>query len=137
MLVLLLAFYLTRSPSSEAAPLPTIETLDSSSIQDPTSFRTLSNIIWSCLATIFACTWASLHPNIPRSPRKEDEATFMRSMRFKLYNFVSNQLVLFIVALLAPEYILAWAIRQWFMAGKIAKKGRLFMCGLYPLSNQW
>lgn len=27
--------------------------------------RTIWNIIWSCLATLFACTWLALHLNIP------------------------------------------------------------------------
>ena len=29
--------------------------------------RTLSAIIYSCLVTIFACTWLSFHPDIPNS----------------------------------------------------------------------
>jgi len=28
--------------------------------------RTLASIIYSCLATIFACTWGSYHPDIPK-----------------------------------------------------------------------
>ena len=38
-----------------------------------------------------------------------------------LRSLISHQLPLFICALLVPEYILAWAIRQRLVAGQIAK----------------
>ncbi|OAX39393.1 hypothetical protein K503DRAFT_799686 [Rhizopogon vinicolor AM-OR11-026] len=37
-------------------------------VSDPPSSnttRTLSDIIWNCVATLFACTWTAIHPNIP------------------------------------------------------------------------
>ncbi|KAJ7219854.1 hypothetical protein C8J57DRAFT_1095103 [Mycena rebaudengoi] len=27
--------------------------------------RKLFDIVWGCLVTIFACTWVSVHPNVP------------------------------------------------------------------------
>ncbi|KAJ3560766.1 hypothetical protein NP233_g10620 [Leucocoprinus birnbaumii] len=38
---------------------------------NPAGYRTMQQIILSCLATIFACTWVSLHPNVP-DPRNSD-----------------------------------------------------------------
>ncbi len=31
-------------------------------VQDP---RTVLSILWGCIATIFACTWLAVHPNVP------------------------------------------------------------------------
>ncbi|KAG6909623.1 hypothetical protein DXG01_016405 [Tephrocybe rancida] len=68
--------------------------------------RTLSGIAWSCLTTIFACTWIAIHPNIP----KAGERPIVR--RFKT----------FILALIAPELMVAWASRQWFSSRQLARK---------------
>ncbi|KAF5375800.1 hypothetical protein D9757_011199 [Collybiopsis confluens] len=32
---------------------------------DPDSTRTALGILWSCLSVLFACTWVSVHPNVP------------------------------------------------------------------------
>jgi len=39
---------------------------DSPACNDIHNCRTLASIIYSCLATIFACTWGSYHPDIPK-----------------------------------------------------------------------
>jgi hypothetical protein len=44
-----------------------------------------------------------------------------------LRDFAKNKLPLFLCALLAPEYILAWAIRQYLSAGEIKQKGRFLL----------
>ena len=31
----------------------------------PHRLRTRFNIIWTCVSTIFICTWVAIHPNIP------------------------------------------------------------------------
>ncbi|KAJ7030792.1 hypothetical protein C8F04DRAFT_1112503 [Mycena alexandri] len=46
---------------------------------------------------------------------------FGQRLREALRTFVSNRLSLFVIALLVPEYILAWAIRQYLQARQIAK----------------
>ncbi len=61
--------------------------------------RSKSDIVTSCLATIFACTWTAMHPNIP-SPADSP------------WNIFKRRLVTTIYALLAPEFITVWAIRQ-------------------------
>ena len=63
--------------------------------------RTQSDIIWSCVATLFICTWVTIHPNIP--PRNEGSIVFL--------------------TLVVPELMLIWAYRQWALATDI---GELF-----------
>jgi hypothetical protein len=62
--------------------------------------RSSLSIIWSCIATIFACTWIAVHPNVPSL----DDLYWRKLMRHAR---------IFIVALLAPEFIVTWAIHQW------------------------
>ncbi|KZP34003.1 hypothetical protein FIBSPDRAFT_943080 [Athelia psychrophila] len=65
--------------------------------------RSLVSIITSCLATIFACVWSAVYPNVP-GPKQ---------------SWISRQLESFkiiIVTLLVPEWVLAWALRQFLQA---------------------
>ncbi|KZP19165.1 hypothetical protein FIBSPDRAFT_744422, partial [Athelia psychrophila] len=61
--------------------------------------RTLFSIITSCLTTIFACVWVSVHPNVP-GPRQS-----WTSKQFESFKIV-------VLMLLVPEWVLAWSIRQ-------------------------
>ncbi|KAF9444312.1 hypothetical protein P691DRAFT_837753 [Macrolepiota fuliginosa MF-IS2] len=70
--------------------------------------RTPQNIIWSCLATIFACVWVAVHPNIP-NPRESQWRQFWRRVSTMLY------------AVIAPELVTLWAIRQRSAAGRIKR----------------
>jgi len=70
--------------------------------------RTLLSIIWSCLVTIFACIWVAVHRNIP-GPRQ-------RWITIRL-----EWLKIVVVTLLAPEWILAWAVRQFLQACEVAE----------------
>lgn len=111
--------------------------------------RTVWNIIWSCLITIFACIWVAIHPNIPRPklpyrpasfegpiPRKWSRAwihlqawtlrrfvadIFQRQLP-KLLGSLGEKLFIALLALLAPEFIFVWALRQWLRARSIAKE---------------
>jgi len=76
---------------------------------------TIWNIIWSCLVTLFACTWLAVHPNIP-SP--DDSWVVIAFRRLKIM----------VLALIVPEFIIVWAIRQRLVGRKIAKdlQGVLF-----------
>ncbi|KAF8175521.1 hypothetical protein K438DRAFT_1908813 [Mycena galopus ATCC 62051] len=47
--------------------------------------------------------------------------SLMQRLRHTLWQFLSNRLLLFVIALLVPEYILAWAIRQYLEARRIAQ----------------
>jgi len=73
----------------------------------PPQFRTLANILWSCLLTIFACTWTSIHPNIWPCAKPWD--------RFRY------RIALFILNVLMPETMVQWSISQWFAARKLAQ----------------
>ena len=110
-------YYLIQgiSGSIDANSIPSLDLLSSKSTccTDLTHCRTVWNIIWSCLTTIFSCTWVAIHPNIP-CPRKQNPVV----------SFAEHRLPLFVCALLVPEYILAWAIRQFWSARKLAKNDR-------------
>ena len=73
-------------------------------------WRTLLNIVWNCIFTIFLCTYVSLHPNVP-GPNEGFVAVTLRRLK------------VMVMALLAPEFNTLWAIRQWF-AARAAKKER-------------
>jgi len=70
--------------------------------------RSTASIIWSCLATIFACIWISIHPNIPFP-----NSTWLETLH--------SRLLLTFYTLFVPEAILYWALRQWDGAQIIAE----------------
>ncbi|KDR77183.1 hypothetical protein GALMADRAFT_66531 [Galerina marginata CBS 339.88] len=75
----------------------------------PDQQRSLWDILWSCLATIFACTWVSVHPNIPPSGEKWWKTALRR-------------LELMFWAVIAPELIILWAMKQFFGARAMVKE---------------
>lgn len=68
------------------------------------------SIIWSCLATIFICTWSVLHMNVP--PRGPDD---WKDEVKRVYTKVSQTLL----AGVAPEYILAEAFYSDFHSRRL------------------
>lgn len=70
---------------------------------DITHCRTIWKIIWSCFGTIFAMTWIAIHCNVP-DPRTS-------ALRVTLHRVAITAF-----ALLVPEFIVWWAVRQWLMA---------------------
>ena len=78
--------------------------------------RSITDILWSCFATIFACTWLSVHPNIPSSDEKP-------------WRIALRRLELMFWSLIWPEMIICWACRQWFAARSLRDKygGALFL----------
>ena len=71
--------------------------------------RTIPGIVYSCLATIFACTWVAVHPNVPSPKAKWLHAVLLR-------------VAVTVCALLVPEYVVAWSIRQWLVATHIGRE---------------
>jgi hypothetical protein len=71
--------------------------------------RSIYNILWSCLSTIFACTWITVHPNIP-APGDSQWAVLRRRLAIMGY------------FLLTPEFVIYWAARQHFDARYLTKK---------------
>ncbi|TDL15019.1 hypothetical protein BD410DRAFT_856986 [Rickenella mellea] len=80
-----------------------------STCSDTVNGRTVSDIVWSCLTTIFLCTWVAIHPNIP--------APYESSLEIGL-----RRLGIVIMALIAPEIIILLAMRQWIASRRLAKE---------------
>ncbi|KAJ7811848.1 hypothetical protein B0H13DRAFT_2472195 [Mycena leptocephala] len=99
------------SRNGSAAPVP--HTLNNrswpDSCDDINNCRKLFDIIWGCLATIFACTWVSVHPNVP-APNQSRLALFWRRLK------------MMIIAIIAPEIMVGFAARQFFAARLLSKE---------------
>ena len=116
MLLVLTLVYLFHGLQSRAAPLTSIleasssnsTILSTSACICPADQRTIWNILWSCLATIFACSWVSIHPNIPAS-NESSRRIFLRRLELMFW------------AVIAPETIIFWALRQWIGARHLEK----------------
>ncbi|KDR83302.1 hypothetical protein GALMADRAFT_46618, partial [Galerina marginata CBS 339.88] len=69
--------------------------------------RTKWDILWSCLVTNFACSWVSVHPNIPDA---------------LLWNKAFRHLKLLFWSIISPELVIFWAAKQWLGAREPAKE---------------
>ncbi|KAJ7364220.1 hypothetical protein DFH08DRAFT_949834 [Mycena albidolilacea] len=114
MLLLYLFVHLLRSKAGSAAPVSnSSESLAlTDACDDINNFRKLFDIVWGCLATIFACTWVSVHPNVP-PPRQSRLALLWRRLKMML------------IAVLAPEVIVAFAARQFFFARNLSEEYKI------------
>ncbi|KIM24398.1 hypothetical protein M408DRAFT_75968 [Serendipita vermifera MAFF 305830] len=123
MLILLLAYSILQTGQSEAGPIPaSIELRDVASYDGQNSQRSLANVVWSCLSTILLCTWVAVHPNVHFRAEKHNQGWFKKWLWDPLHEAFTYKLPLFLWALLVPEYILAWAVRQYLQAGVISKQ---------------
>ncbi|KAJ7366323.1 hypothetical protein DFH08DRAFT_929247 [Mycena albidolilacea] len=84
----------------EPIPIPSDPDVDS---------RSLFNILSGCLVTVFACTWVSVHPNVPGPNQGQLALTWRR-------------LGLMLAAVIAPELIAGFAARQFLDARWFSKK---------------
>ncbi|KAG2069409.1 hypothetical protein BDR04DRAFT_690918 [Suillus decipiens] len=71
--------------------------------------RTMASIVSSSVLTLFACIYSAVHPNIP-SP-KDSPLVILR-----------RRLGIIIMALIAPELIVTWAMRQWISAYRVTRQ---------------
>lgn len=71
--------------------------------------RSAIGIAWSCFATIFACTWSTVHPNIPH-PLASDWQIWRHRAHLMFWGLV------------APELIVLWAIKQWMGSRFLARE---------------
>ncbi|KAF7369971.1 hypothetical protein MSAN_00627000 [Mycena sanguinolenta] len=110
MLLILLAVHLL-SRDSIAAPLrhPHDARATTDSCDDINNCRTLFSVVWGCLATIFACTWVSVHPNVP-PPDQSSLQLFWRRLKMML------------IAMIAPEIMVGFAARQYFGSRELANE---------------
>ena len=134
MLLVLTLIHLFHGCQSHAAPQALTSILEESSRNStvstvtiitpgcicPADQRTIWDILWSCLATIFACSWVSIHPNIP-APNESSWRIFFRRLELMFW------------AVVFPEMIITWALRQWLGARRLEKfyKGNQ-MYPIYP-----
>ena len=107
MLTAFLLVFLCRRYGTSAAPIsepgPPVHDVPIFIRDDSTDAdagRTVWDILWSCLATTFAVTWVSVHPNVPWL----EETSWM---------ILKRRVFLMVLALLAPEVMIMWAFKQW------------------------
>ncbi|KAJ7105964.1 hypothetical protein C8R44DRAFT_886405 [Mycena epipterygia] len=109
MLLLLLLLHM----SSKNPSLTQGHTLESrvpiNSCDDINSCRRLFDIIWGCVTTIFACTWVSVHPNLP-PPNQGQLRRFWQRLKMML------------IAVIAPELMVGFAARQLGAARRFSKE---------------
>jgi hypothetical protein len=111
-MIILLAIYAAARASPVGVPSVPFVSLShhqASSCDDPEGGRSLGDIIRSCVLTILLCTWVSVHPNIPSPDEKWPRIALRR-------------VGLMLAALVVPEAIIAWAIRQRQVAVRLAEK---------------
>ncbi|KAJ7442372.1 hypothetical protein B0H11DRAFT_1826687 [Mycena galericulata] len=81
----------------------------SSACEDLSNCRTFFDIVWGCLTTIFACTWVSVHPNVPAPGQS-------------WLKLLSRRVGMMLLAIIAPELIVFFAARQFFFARAFSKR---------------
>ena len=107
MLIVFLLIFFFRRYGTNAAPFGVPDStanggplFASDDSPDANAGRSVLGILWSCLATTFAVTWVSVHPNVPFL----EEAGYMALKR---------KTFLMVLSLLAPEVMIMWAFKQW------------------------
>ncbi|KAI0062783.1 hypothetical protein BV25DRAFT_1991323 [Artomyces pyxidatus] len=78
--------------------------------------RTLYTIVWSSLVTILACVWTAVHRNLPRPAKSGDQWLWHVVVR------VLEAVKIVGLTLLVPEWVLAWAARQFLNARAVGKQ---------------
>lgn len=131
-------------PTATPSPILNVATASDSSTNvcnDINNCRTLVGIVSSCLATIFACVWIAVHPNIPGPERAPlsvdlDGRTFCSApldwfvrifpQKWLLVRTAlavcEKSLKIMVIAIMVPEFILAWAMVQRLGASRLAEK---------------
>ncbi|KAJ6565577.1 hypothetical protein DFH09DRAFT_1473741 [Mycena vulgaris] len=71
--------------------------------------RRMFDIVWGCLTTIFACTWVSVHPNVP----PPDQSWLAH---------LWQRLQMMLITVIAPELMVGFAARQLFVAWRFSRK---------------
>lgn len=106
----LLLYILYLSRAIQAAPTTKLTTTsDCSEAVSSVDHRTLWSIVSTCILTHLACIYSSTHPNVP-SPKDRPIRILLR--RFGIMG----------LALLSPDLLVAWAIRQWLWARYVTAK---------------
>ncbi|KAG1726459.1 hypothetical protein EDB19DRAFT_1833413 [Suillus lakei] len=113
MCLLFCILYLVRV--TQAAPTTNSPVIgDGSEAPSGANFRTLPSIVSTCALTIVARIYSAIHPNIP-SPKDSPVLILLR------------RLGIMGIALLAPDLLVAWAMRQWLWAYHITAQFNLIV----------
>ncbi|KAF8649493.1 hypothetical protein AX16_005762 [Volvariella volvacea WC 439] len=88
------------------SPLEIVTASFTSGRCDPTKPRTIFDILYGCLGVIFLCTYLSIHHNIP-----DQNDTWAKRVLVKIRTTI--------YAMLAPELVIMWALRQRITAEEI------------------
>ncbi|KAF9008085.1 hypothetical protein BDQ17DRAFT_1539777 [Cyathus striatus] len=86
---------------------------DSTSVRNNCNQRSILEIVWNCLGTLFLCTWVAVHPNIP-DPNENDRSILLRRLNMMYWTII------------APELVFAYAVRQFIGAKYIFNKYKAF-----------
>lgn len=122
------AISISSIPSGETFPSlnSNIDTIPDSKCDSLDGCRSLYRIVQSCIVTILACVWFAVHRNIP-APKVESPQ--YDNLFVKIYMYTRAEILdqrqaaaVFLVALLVPEWVLAWALRQFFVARQLSKE---------------
>ncbi|KAG1730952.1 uncharacterized protein EDB91DRAFT_737689 [Suillus paluster] len=105
--LLCLPFVYASLPSLNDSSVHTLDAASGNCATCPHA-RILPVIIWSCTATLFACAWTAVHPNIP-------------GVGDGKFAIASRRLLVMVMVLIAPELIITWAAAQFFSARAAAK----------------
>jgi hypothetical protein len=85
----------------------TSSTLDDSAAPSTTEHaRAESQLVISCLTTIFAGIWVSVHPNVP-------------GLQDSFFKKLWARIRLMLLALVTPESVIEFALRQYSVAMRI------------------
>ncbi|KAF9004273.1 hypothetical protein BDQ17DRAFT_1174087, partial [Cyathus striatus] len=72
--------------------------------------RSILDIIWSCLVTIFLCTWVAVHPDVPARDEKN-------------WKILGRRFYAMCWIIMFPELALAQAVRQVWAARHLSENG--------------
>ncbi|ESK82155.1 hypothetical protein Moror_14488 [Moniliophthora roreri MCA 2997] len=118
---MILLYALSRSvpPSTLTASTNTSSLFDpvTGECIDINGCRTTTDILWNCLSVILICTWVAIHPNIPKVGTHS-------------WVLVYKDIEWMVIAILAPEIIILWAMRQRYSAKKTAKRFKDYGWGM-------
>lgn len=133
---MLLAFavaFLLKRYGTQAVSLPTpdsfypvldaftVFTRDDHSTSDG-CHRSVLSIVWSCLATTLACTWISV--NVP-------------SRGECFWTILGSRIYIILFSIVAPEYMVMWAFKQWRGAVMIRETVNRAIEGSNPVSGTY
>lgn len=94
--------------------------------EDHNHYRTIWDITLSCVVTVLTCSWLAIHPNTSYPIDKQQLNTwkkYLYATRVLLY----ERLSIIALLLIFPEFVLAWAIKQYLVARNMSKAPGIYI----------